>query len=359
MKDIMINVSRETRMVDISKSIIGNDGENLQGNLVFKFKDQFVNGIARLESDNGYIMLNKVSDSYVLPIKSILTKEGQINLQLVITEQEEELGIPIFKSNIFYMICNKSLNIESEEPEEYPQWIEVANSKLAQVQGAIESAEKVNINGIKEENKATISITNHLGETTEIELFDGVNGRDGRDGRDGADGKNGIDGYTPQKGIDYFDGKDGVQGPQGVPGPQGNPGVAGKDAKINGVNTLNIIEGTNIKLEQTGSTLKINSTGGGSSYDDTELREKINKVDEDLGITQQDVQELQNDVDNLEDTKADKTEIPDVSNFVDKNVNNLANYYLKSETYSQEEIDEKIGDIDTLLQDLNNGGGVE
>ena len=34
MKDIEIKISRETRMVDLSKTTIGNDGENLQGNLV-------------------------------------------------------------------------------------------------------------------------------------------------------------------------------------------------------------------------------------------------------------------------------------------------------------------------------------
>ena len=49
MKEILINVSKETRMVDLNKSVIGNDGENLQGKLVFTFVDEFVNGQARLE----------------------------------------------------------------------------------------------------------------------------------------------------------------------------------------------------------------------------------------------------------------------------------------------------------------------
>ena len=49
MKDIEIKISRETRMVDLSKTTIGNDGENLQGNLVFSFTDDFVKGQGRLE----------------------------------------------------------------------------------------------------------------------------------------------------------------------------------------------------------------------------------------------------------------------------------------------------------------------
>ena len=47
MKEILINVSKETRMVDLNKSVIGNDGENLQGKLVFTFIDEFVNGQAK------------------------------------------------------------------------------------------------------------------------------------------------------------------------------------------------------------------------------------------------------------------------------------------------------------------------
>ena len=37
MKEILINVSKETRMVDLNKSVIGNDGENLQGKIIFTF----------------------------------------------------------------------------------------------------------------------------------------------------------------------------------------------------------------------------------------------------------------------------------------------------------------------------------
>lgn len=60
--------------------------------------------------------------------------------------------------------------------------------------------------------------------------------------------------------------------------PQGS---AGADAKINGVNTLSIEAGTNITLDQEGSTLTINSTGGsGGTSDYTDLTNKpsINNV---------------------------------------------------------------------------------
>lgn len=62
---------------------------------------------------------------------------------------------------------------------------------------------------------------------------------------------------------------------------RGATGEKGADAKINGVNTLSIEAGTNITLDQEGSTLTINSTGGsGGTSDYTDLTNKpsINNV---------------------------------------------------------------------------------
>lgn len=136
MKDIEIKISKETRQVELNKYVIGNDGENLQGNLMFTF-DEFVNGQARLEYDiNGskqYAPLDKVGETYQTPILSVITKSGQIDMQLVVTEGTDETEIPIFKSNIFYLTCNASINAEIEQPEEYEEWIDIANTKLNEV----------------------------------------------------------------------------------------------------------------------------------------------------------------------------------------------------------------------------------
>ncbi len=99
----------------------------------------------------------------------------------------------------------------------------------------------------------------------------------------------------------------------------GQDGADGKNAKINGVNTISIEAGQNVTIDQTGNTLTINSTGGGSggTSDYTELsnKPKINNVElsgnkttSDLGIV-----------------------IPDVSNFITKDVDDLTNYYTKVE----------------------------
>ena len=137
MKEILINVSKETRMVDLNKSVIGNDGENLQGKLIFSFIDEFVNGQARLEYEikgkKNYVVLNKENNTYTIPVKNVITKEGQIDMQLVITEGTDEEEIPVFKSNKFYLFCNSSINAVNEAPDGYELWMDLANIKLNEI----------------------------------------------------------------------------------------------------------------------------------------------------------------------------------------------------------------------------------
>lgn len=59
----------------------------------------------------------------------------------------------------------------------------------------------------------------------------------------------------------------------------GAKGKDGKDATINGVNTLNVVAGNNISLEQEGSTLTISGT---YEYDDTGIKNDINEINESL-----------------------------------------------------------------------------
>lgn len=54
-------------------------------------------------------------------------------------------------------------------------------------------------------------------------------------------------------------------------------GFNGKDALINGVNTLNIVGGTNISLQQEDNTLTIENT-----YDDSQIKADIEKINRDL-----------------------------------------------------------------------------
>lgn len=215
MNDLIIKIEKLTRMVDLPKNVIGNDMENLQEKLIFKFIDEFVNGQARLEykigSTKNYIVLSKENDTYIMPLKNVLTKEGKIEMQLVITETSETEEIPVFKSNVFYLYCNKSINAVNEAPDGYELWIETANAKLNLMDEALTEVDNLNIDANKIDTTTTIEITKKDGTTKEVEILDG------------------------------------------------EKGDKGDNATINGVNTLTIVAGTNINLSQSGSTLTIST----------------------------------------------------------------------------------------------------
>lgn len=289
MENINIIIEKSSRKVNLFKSVIGNDGENLQGDLVFSFSDEFVNGQGRLEiilpdKTKNYIILDKVNETYKIPILSAVTHTGRINMQLVITEGVDENEIPIFKSNTFYMVVGNSINFVGNEPENYSEWMDTANTKLNQM-------DNFDIDVSKEGTVATVTITDRTGTSKSVEIFDGE---------------------------------------KGETGDTGSTGPAGKDATINGVNTLNIEAGENISINQSGSTLTISGQAGGTAdYSELTNKPSINNVElngnkttSDLGIV-----------------------IPDVSDFITKDVDDLTNYYKKSETYTQTEINNKLSAV--------------
>lgn len=205
MNDFIVKVEKSTRMVDLPKNVIGNDMENLQEKLIFKFIDEFVNGQARLEykigSTKNYIVLSKENNTYTIPLKNVLTKEGKIEMQLVITETSETEEIPVFKSNVFYLYCNKSINAVNEAPDGYELWIETANAKLNLMDEALAEVDNLDIDVNKSGTTTTVELTKKDGTTKSVEILDGERGPQGEQGEQGIPGQ---DGYTPQKGIDYF-----------------------------------------------------------------------------------------------------------------------------------------------------------
>lgn len=171
MKDIKIKIEKKTSKVFPDGDILGISMENLQGSIICYF-DEFVNGTAWLEvqmpdKTKGYFMMDKVDETYVLPIKSSLLKQaGLINMQLRITQGENIEEIPVYKSNIFYCKVKEAINSINEIPDEYSEWIDIANTKLNEIDNLDISAEKI-------EKTATITITRKDGSQEIVELYDG------------------------------------------------------------------------------------------------------------------------------------------------------------------------------------------
>ena len=290
-KDIIITANSKTSRVDLPTSRLGLNGENLQGNIIVKFSDEFVNGNAILEiqrdDEKYYLTMQKENESYYLPIlSSLLTKATTIIMQIRITEGTSITDIPVWKSNKFYLKVEESINAEITIPEEYPEWIDIANSKLNQIDNLDIDAEKI-------DNITTVTIEKKDGTEKIVEINDGIDG---------------VDGITPTIGDNgnwYLGNEDtgkpsrGIQGEQGIPGNDGHTPIKSVDY-----------------------------------------------------FTEQDIEEIEGDIlnevytksetDTLLDEKADIEDIPDVSNFITKDVNNLTNYTLKTNTGSL--IDLEIND---------------
>lgn len=109
----------------------------------------------------------------------------------------------------------------------------------------------------------------------------GDKGEKGERGETGPRGPQGEKGDTGEAGPEGAKGDKGDRGETGPMGPQGPQGETGAAATVNGRSAVNIVAGTNVRIDQSGDTLTISATGGGGggSYDDTELRNRIGQIE--------------------------------------------------------------------------------
>lgn len=134
----------------------------------------------------------------------------------------------IAKSEVFTTVVGKALTGGGEVPEPWEDWVERVLQAGADAQDAKYVWENMMAVG-EESEEAFADYSNGM---LTIGVPRGRDGADGRDGRDGVDGRNGV------------------------------------DAKINGYNTVNIVAGDNITIDQDGNTLTINGEAGGGGTGD-------------------------------------------------------------------------------------------
>ena len=173
---VKVSLNTQTRDCIADSTFLGFEGENEANTLVFSFEDKFIDGIAVLNiqrgTDKGYVAVDKLEDSYELPVKSsLLSQMGDVTFQLVITSSNGT----VMKFNSFVMTVKDAIDTDAELPEEYPSWIEMANEKLSEMDKAIEDAEKLSAKVEPTENGALITITDKEG-TTSVEVLNGSGG---------------------------------------------------------------------------------------------------------------------------------------------------------------------------------------
>ena len=148
-KNIIITIDAQSNAVKVNTETVGAVGENLQGQFIVDFcGTDYISGACWLEiqsdGEKGYIELSPSGKTYTAPIKSGITKySGSIEAQVRITQAEVDGETPIFKSDTFNLNTLASINALDEIPDEYPEWIDVANAKLAELNKAISKIEEV------------------------------------------------------------------------------------------------------------------------------------------------------------------------------------------------------------------------
>lgn len=298
-KDINIKVLSNS-MIILDKTILGINGENLQGKIIFNF-EKFIDGVAWLEiekenGEKGYIQMTKENETYTLEIKSsLLNQAGYIYMQLRITQDENVNGIPVFKSKKFYVEVLNAINATTTIEDDYPNIIDIVNTK----QDKLTAGENITIkdNIISANLEGTVNKTYVDDQDTKtlesakeyadkqvpnvVETYvnehkeelrgekgeqgpqgeQGIQGPAGPQGEKGADGKNGISAthswngtvltITSASGTSSSDlkGDTGETGPQGIQGPAGQNGTNGIDGKNYSVEVV----------ESTSSTQEIQS----------------------------------------------------------------------------------------------------
>ena len=297
-KDINIKVLSNS-MIILDKTILGINGENLQGKIIFNF-EKFVDGVAWLEiekenGEKGYIQMTKENETYTLEIKSsLLSQAGYIYMQLRITQDENVNGIAVFKSKKFYVEVLNAINATTTIEDDYPSIIDIVNNKLeaydilAGDNITIEkSGKKLTINSVKsddvskkyvdEQDTKTLESAKQYADNqvpTTVETYvnehkEELRGEKGDTGPQGEQGPQGIQGTNGDKGDKGDTGETGPQGPQGVQGkqgPQGEQGIQGP-AGPQGEKGADGKNGISATHSWNGTVLTITSASGTSSSD--------------------------------------------------------------------------------------------
>lgn len=177
--NILIN---EDHTVSFENDYAGLNKENLQGNIIFTFKN-FVDGQARAEivvdGEDGYILLDKVGQTYTMPIKSSLLKGDFILMQLVIDQAQVNEEYPVWKSECFTLKVGYSINATNEIPDDYPSWVEVLNGLISDTQTAITQAERLNITSEQLTDGVKVVTTDKNGNETTTIVPQGPQGEPG------------------------------------------------------------------------------------------------------------------------------------------------------------------------------------
>ena len=178
MKDIIVKINRNDSKAYLNDNELGVRGENLQGYLMLELTEM-INGVGILEIEKedgtkGYLVMEQYDKGYKLQIKSsLLADTGIIYMNLRITEDGSLETPPVFKSRKFFLRVLETIDATTEIPDEYPEWIDIANAKILEMDEALAQVDNLDIEVSKVDHTATVTVTKKDGSTESVQIYDG------------------------------------------------------------------------------------------------------------------------------------------------------------------------------------------
>lgn len=271
---VKISLNSATRKCVADSSFLGFEGENQANTLVFSFTDQFIDGTAVLNikrgKDIGFVAVDKMQRTYELPVRSsLLSQIGDVEFQFVLNKADGT----IIKFDSFIMTVEDAIDTDAPLPEEYPSWVEMANTKLSEVDVALENTIKATSNANQVATDLLLAKQN--GE------FDGEDGKDGTNGVSPTFETSQVEGGAKLTIRDVVGthtvflangpkgeaGSQGERGERGERGLTGNTGASGKDGFSPVVNTYQTTTGAEITITDKSGTQTVTLSNGRDGKD--------------------------------------------------------------------------------------------
>ena len=134
----------KNKEADVETSVLGISGENEQQRLIFCFEDGFVDGACSLELElpdgkKGAIeKLEKENETYSVVVKnSLLKRTGEVKMQLKIIQKTA-----VWKSTIFKMTVIEAIKASETIEEDYPNWVEDMTIRMSELEEGVSQIAK-------------------------------------------------------------------------------------------------------------------------------------------------------------------------------------------------------------------------
>lgn len=337
---MIIKVNPHT--IDFTQDVDINSGEYNITTLEFEFSNEF-NGLtnqAVFSTCNGTYKTPILNNQCVIPYE-VLEEPGQVLLGVFGYEGDEDLTLRYSPTPKYFNVKNGSYK-EGNEPQIPPksEWEQL----VEEVNEAITETNNLNVSATKEGTVTTITVTKKDGTTYQVQILDGEKGDKGDKGDPGAI-KMQIVNELPTTGEEDTIYLVPIDEPETGNNYDEYIYTNGAWEKLGGiqveVDLTDYVKNTDYATASKGGVIKSGYYGlqvdssNGKAYCDTYNYANYGNVENQRFISKG----------TLENVITGK-------GLIDNTVNNLTNYYTKTE------IDNTVGNIESILETLDIGSGV-